>query len=92
VSVDEVGYAEWLRSLIAAGKIAPPQPYVLERMRAGLQRQIGDLADRVQAVPSLRPTLDRLSADLRAVEAELVAVGGSAITPRGPASLPVEEE
>lgn len=83
VTVDELGFATWLRERIDAGDIPPPRPYVLERMAESLRHEIGDLSDRVRVVPSLRPTLERLQADLAAIETELENRGGAPIQPSG---------
>ena len=91
--VDEVGYAEWCRSLIDRGVVAPPAPYVLELLRAKRQREHDELRDKVATTPSVKPTLDRLAADIAAVDAEVARYGrGEAATGQavGLADLGVE--
>lgn len=87
VTVDEVGYATWLRGLIEKGDIARPPAYVLERMRAGLTKEAADALDKLAAFPALRPVYERLLFDIAAIDAELAEVGGSAIERGSPASL-----
>jgi hypothetical protein len=82
VTSDTAGYARWLRSLIASGKVDRPQPYVLEALAAKFRHEVGDLSDRVRAIPSLQPLLDRARADLAAVEAEIDATSAPAAPAR----------
>ncbi len=78
VSHDTVGYVRWLRGLIASGKLPAPKPYVLEKLRAKLKRQVLELSDKVRTVPSAQVDLDQRLKDVAAVEREL---GGAPLTP-----------
>lgn len=71
ISFDSKGYVRWLRGLIASGKLPAPKPYVLEKLRAKLRRQVLELQDRVRTVPSAQVDLDRRLGDLAAVDREL---------------------
>lgn len=90
VSFDGPGYAAWLRRLMASGRIPPPPPYVLERLRARIRQETLVLQDQVRTVPSVQVELDRRLSDLTAVERELDAVSLSPI-PQRPAGLDLEE-
>lgn len=70
VQVDEVGYAKWLRGLVDAGKIPKPRAYVVERLLAVAQKDLGEIADRLATTPSLKPRAKRLEDDIKALEAE----------------------
>lgn len=68
VEVDEKGYAAWVEGLFDRGVLPPPEPYVLERLRTKVQRDLDDVADRVAGTPSNQPLVDRLRSDLEAIE------------------------
>lgn len=71
VTTDGPGYVRWLRGLIASGKLPKPKPYVIEKLRADLAREVLELKDKVRTVPSAQVDLDRKLSDLSAVEREL---------------------
>lgn len=68
VDVDETGHAQWLESLVDRGVLPPPEPYVLEKLRAKVQRDLDDVADRLAGAPSARPLVERLQRDLEAID------------------------
>ena len=80
VECDESGYALWLRGLIDRGVIPRPAGYVLEMLRSKRQKEHDDVSDKVATVPSLRSTVERLAADLRAIDAEIDRYGRGAGT------------
>jgi hypothetical protein len=80
VDTDEAGYVAWCRTLLDRGVIPRPAPYVLELLQAKKRREHDDMADKVAAVPSLRPIVDRLAQDLRAVEVEIERYGRGTAT------------
>jgi hypothetical protein len=71
VSFDNKTYVRWLLALIARGVLPGPPPYILEKLRRKLVRQISELADKVRTVPSAQVDLDSRAVDLKAVEREL---------------------
>jgi hypothetical protein len=78
VDTDEAAYVSWCRTLLDRGVIPRPEPYVLELLQAKKRREHDDMADKVAAVPSLRPVVDRLATDLRAIEDEIARYGRGA--------------
>lgn len=75
VDTDEAAYVAWCRTLLDRGVIPRPAPYVLELLQAKKRKEHDDMADKVAAVPSLRPIVERLAADLRAIEVEIERYG-----------------
>jgi len=78
IDCDEEPYVEWCRSLIDRGIIPPPPMYVLEGLRASVAKDLGEAANKLPAVPSLAPLVDRLTADLEAIDAEIAGRKASA--------------
>jgi hypothetical protein len=73
---DEAGYAAWLVELRTRGVLPAFSRWALVRLRERISRDLAAAQDQLHAAPSVRPTLDRLAADLAAVEAELGSAGG----------------
>lgn len=87
VESDEIGYAEWLRALIDRGVIKRAAPYVLEMLRSKRQKEHDDLADKVALTPSVRAAVERLAADLRAIDEEIARYGRGSAVSGSPVSL-----
>lgn len=93
VTSDTRGYADWLRKLIADGKIPAPRPYALEALRAKYARRVDQLTDDTHRLPSLRPELEQAVKDLRCVEAEIkLRAAPVKSTPVNPSTLIAAEE
>jgi hypothetical protein len=66
IDSNEVAYAEWCESLVTRGVVAPPRPYVLERLASSLRVLIGRHKGKGQGNG---PLVGKYEADLRVVEA-----------------------
>ncbi|MCA9495241.1 MAG: hypothetical protein KC621_35175 [Myxococcales bacterium] len=69
-TVDSVGYATWLRSLIDRGVLPNPPLYVLAELAEQLQARIGELAKKGAMNGAYEVRVQRAQRDLEAVLAE----------------------
>ncbi len=73
-TVDSVGYADWLRSLIERGVLPDPPLYVLESLAEQLRARMAELHKKGAVNGAYRVRIERAEADLAAVEAEIARV------------------
>lgn len=84
VTTDVEAYAAWCASLVDRRVVPEPAPYVLEAMLAAYEAERLRLADMAIAHPSARPDLQRVSAVVDVIRAELAR---RAPPPLGPGDL-----
>lgn len=71
IEVDEQAYIAWVEWLVETGIIPPPPAHVLRKLLSQRIEERDMLSDRAVTHPSLKPDVERRTADIRAIEAEL---------------------
>lgn len=67
---DRPAYVAWVLGLVEAGHIAPIMPHVLDEMITRTRRDLEKVGDEVATKPSLQSISDKLTRQLKALEAE----------------------
>jgi hypothetical protein len=78
VDCDEAAYADWCRSLIARGYIAPPAVHILESMRDIARAELAKAAEQAPVSTSAKGEVKRIEALIAALDAELAEANGEA--------------
>ena len=73
IEVDEAGYVEFCDYLQSEGYIQPPAAYALEKLRARMERESGELSDRAREHSQYAEAAKRAKDQLGVVEAALSA-------------------
>jgi hypothetical protein len=87
IRCDEAGWVQYLSWLVDSGKVPPPPLYVLEGMRDAAQERLARAQDRVRTQPSAIVDVDRETAIIEVIEAELEARGATEPVPAQPGAL-----
>jgi hypothetical protein len=73
IEVDEAGFVEFCDYLQAEGYIKPPAAYALEKLRARMERESGELSDRAREHSQFAESAKRAKEQLGVVERALSA-------------------
>lgn len=79
IDADEDGYTQWLESLVKRGEIPEPTMSVLEQVAADLRDKLARAQNAVRVSPSESVMVERYTADLAVVNAEIARRRKSAI-------------
>jgi len=79
IDADEDGYTQWLESLVQRGEIPAPTLSVLEQVAADLRDKLSRAQNAVRVSPSEGIMVDRYTADLKVVNAEIARRRASAV-------------
>jgi hypothetical protein len=76
-------YADWLDSLFLKGELASPYIQGIERMREQTRKRLDSASKQAQHSPGARALVERLTADVAALDAylEKVSGGGAPVAP-----------
>lgn len=74
VEVDEAGYVEFCEHLMDTGVVARPQAYALEKLRARMEHEAGELADRAKDQSAYSASAAKAAAQLAVVTEALAAL------------------